>query len=230
MTDAIDPNHLTPEQQDALDDYGELIAQGESSQWDLGNLTSSLSKKWTDGGTKAFYNAVVKAMYSDRAPQYGTVMLYRRVAETWKKVFAINVGMSKLAKVWSYCWAHGWDPKQTHLDEVEIQFADPKTGRPTTRKILDATETEIQDAINELNADGDSADLNHWPVVALTQKTLETYKKGGSHLLVTKEVLSKNSIALGLRPIFVDDFPSVLQSLTRAFQNDGLLSDADFKT
>jgi hypothetical protein len=228
MTPTIDINNLTSEQKDARDDYGYLFAQEQGEDWDIGKLTSTLAVKWEDGGAKAFYNQVVKPTFGDRAPQYGTVMLYRRVAENWNRVVAVSAGTSLLAKVWTWYWAQGLDPYQTNLENVQITFADPKTGKEVTKNILEATEVQIQDAINELAAGGNSSvDLSEWPVVGVTQKTLEKYKKGASRLLVTRQVLSKDSLALGFRPIDVDDFATLIVALATAIRDAGLvMSDA----
>jgi hypothetical protein len=78
-------------------------------------------------------------------------------------------------------------------------------------------------------ASGSSLDANDWPVVGVTQKTLEGYKKGGAALLITKDRLSADSIALGLRPIPVEDWPDLIKRLGSAYQDAGLVMSAATK-
>lgn len=213
----VDIDKLTPDEQDALDQYGSLIAQGESTHWDIGDLTNRLTKGWksaTFPDIKDFYTRVVKPTYGERAPAYPSVVLYARVAATWKKVFAINVGMTKMGLIWT--WIMLTDRDLTHPldDDAMLSYVDPKTNEEVSKPVLECSNAEIQEAIEQIKAKSRAEppdDGNRYIVNAVDQG-LEAYVQGGSALLVVKTRRS-GARWLGLRPVEAPEFPAMVESL-----------------
>jgi hypothetical protein len=222
---------ITAEEQSALAEYGALFVQDVAAEWHLGELTNQLQDAYSHRAPISkgnfvdvhdFYQRAVVPKFKDRAPSYATIAKYARVADTWPLNYALNIGMSKLGVIWTWIAANGWRASDYRkLENVQIDFKDPKTGQAVNKPVLDASVSEIQAAINPIKAqDQDPADRGN-ELLRVLDTALESHVEGGSALLATKGHGEK--MAYGLRAVSGEQFPGLIKDLYAALVKEGFI-------